>query len=266
VSRLHLLVPGVVEIGDLTTHRADTLAALADLYAYPDPPPADGWVRASMVSTVDGAAAGPDGLSKSIGNEVDRAALSTMRGLADVVLVGAGTVRAERYAVPVPKPEFAEHRARRGMAAMPVMAVVSRSATLTGAVADLFAEPGRAILVTTRTADTTALRARLGDDGVVVAGERDVDVHAAVSALGERGLRRVLLEGGPSLLAAALAQGRVDEICQTITPMAVAGEAPRIAHGPATRVGLRLAHLVMSDSTLLGRWLVHTPGNGSADV
>ena len=266
MTRLQLLVPGAVEIGDLATHRGDTLAALADLYAYPDPLPAEGWVRASMVSTVDGAAAGADGLSKSIGNEVDRAILSTLRGLADVVLVGAGTVRAERYAVPVPKPEFAEQRARRGMAPVPVMAVVSRSGSLSGAVADLFAAPGRAILVTTRTVDTTALRARLGEQSVVVAGERDVDVHAAVAALSDRGLRRVLLEGGPSLLGAALAQGRVDEICQTVSPLAVAGQAPRIAHGPAAEARLRLAHLVVGGSTLLGRWLVHSPGSGPVNV
>ena len=53
MSELRLLLPGPAVVGDLTGDRADALQALADLYAYPDPIPARGWVRANMVATID---------------------------------------------------------------------------------------------------------------------------------------------------------------------------------------------------------------------
>src|SRR4029079_17992653 len=82
---------------------------LKDLYAAPDRP----WLRVNMVATVDGAATGDDGTSRSINNEVDHQVFDLLRELADAVLVGAGTVRAERYAVGR-KPLVVVLRARRG--------------------------------------------------------------------------------------------------------------------------------------------------------
>src|SRR6185436_5671673 len=68
---------------------------LPELYAAPDRP----WLRVNMVATVDGAATGDDGTSRSINNEVDHEVFDLLRELADAVLVGAGKVREERYAV-----------------------------------------------------------------------------------------------------------------------------------------------------------------------
>nr|WP_269329772.1 dihydrofolate reductase family protein [Kineosporia babensis] len=253
---MQLLLPGRAEVGNLTTDPEPTVQALADLYAYPEPVPARGWVRANMVSSLDGSAAGPDGLSGALGGAVDKATFKVLRGLCDVILVGAGTVRAEGYGVPPADPAFAEHRRSRGQRPAPVLAVVTRSGDVPSEVLD-----GSTFVITTAQADLGRLRALAGPDQVIVAGEDDVDVDDAVRVLAGRGHRRVLLEGGPSLLGHALAARRMDELCLTWAPTLLAGGGPRIALGPDVQVTARPAHLIAAEDVLLGRWLVQTVPN-----
>lgn len=257
MSVLRLLLPGTAVVGDLDADRDGAVQALADLYAYPDPLPAGGWVRANMVSTLDGAAAGPDGRSGTIGDRVDRLVLSTLRGLADVVLVGAGTARAEGYGPPRQNRHLVERRADRGQPPAAPLAVMTRSGRMPDATG-LFDHGNAAgtYAVTTAAADLARLEALAGRDHVLVAGDVDVDLPAAVRLLSERGLRRILLEGGPTVLADTVAAGRLDELCLTLSPIMVAGGAPRIAAGPPGWLRLRPAHLIESDGVLLGRWLV----------
>jgi riboflavin-specific deaminase-like protein len=261
VTVLQLLLPGRAEVGNLTTDRDSTLQALADLYAYPDPMPARGWVRANMVSTLDGSASGADGTSSSVSSPVDKATFGVLRGLADVVLVGAGTVRAEGYHAPAPNPAFAERRAATGQRPAPALAIVTRTGRLPSDTG-LFQGTSPTFVVTTAQADLAPLRELAGPDQVIVAGDEDLDVVDALNVLAARGLRRVLLEGGPSLLGSALAAERVDEVCLTWSPILVAGPGPRIAHGPPTKLTARPAHLIAAEDVLLGRWLVqHIPNN-----
>jgi 5-amino-6-(5-phosphoribosylamino)uracil reductase len=255
MSALRMLLPGSAVVGDLDDSRADAVQALADLYAYPEPTPARGWVRASMVSTLDGSATGGDGLSGTIGGAADRAVFMVLRGVTDVVLVGAGTARAEGYRRPPPQPVFADRRRAAGQTDAPALALVTRSGRLPDA-NDLFAAGARSYAVTCANADVGGLRARVGADRVIVAGEDDVDPELAVVQLAGRGLTRILLEGGPSLLGRFEQAGRLDELCLTVAPLLVGGEGPRIAHGGKAGLRLRAAHLVECDGVLLGRWLV----------
>jgi riboflavin biosynthesis pyrimidine reductase len=114
-------------------------------------------------------------------------------------------------------------------------------------------------VVTTSGADLDRLRSLAGAEHVIVSGDEEVDVTDAVGALAARGLRRILLEGGPTLLGAALAAGRVDELCLTWSPLLVGGDGPRVALGPPVRLAARPAHLVAAGDLLLGRWLVQRP-------
>jgi riboflavin biosynthesis pyrimidine reductase len=255
MSVLRMLLPGTAVVGDLATNPADAVQALADLYAYPDPVPAAGWVRANMLSTLDGAVTGCDGRSGSISGPADRAVFSVLRGLADIVLVGAGTVRAEGYRRPAPKDEFAERRAAAGQAPAPRLAIVTTSGHL-GATEATLGGPDGAFVITCADADLDKLRALAGADRVLVAGQDRVDARLAVTHLAARGLRRILLEGGPHLLGDVIAADCLDEICLTFSPLLVAGEGLRVALGPASAMRMRPAHLVESDATLLGRWLV----------
>jgi riboflavin biosynthesis pyrimidine reductase len=255
MSDLRLLLPGPAVVGNLEQHRADALQALADLYAYPDPLPPGGHVRANMVATLDGSARDAAGSSRGISGPTDQAVLGVLRALADVVLVGAGTARTEDYRPLRARPAFTERRAAAGQREAAVVGVVSASGDLDPA-SPLWAPGAASLVLTCEAAPLARLRALAGDERVVVAGEESVDPVRAVAALAERGLRRVLVEGGPTLLGAVAAAGVLDELCLTWSPLVVAGEGPRIAHGAPAGLRLRAAHLLEAGGMLLGRWTV----------
>ncbi|HEX5332393.1 MAG TPA: dihydrofolate reductase family protein [Cellulomonas sp.] len=235
-----------------------TEVSLGALYAHPAPRAArPAWVRANMVATVDGAVTGPDHLSGSINNDADHRVFDVLRAAADVVLIGAGTARAERYrSLRVPD-ALAGGRADRGQSARLELAVVSASGVLPP---ELLASDDLPLVLTVSSSPALpALRARLGADRVIEAGDLTVDPGRALAALAARGLVRVLTEGGPHLLASLLASDAVDELCLTTSPLLVGGPAARILDTAAwldpTRAA-SLAHLLHCDGVLLARWLL----------
>jgi riboflavin-specific deaminase-like protein len=223
---------------------------------WPDPLP---WVRANMVATVDGAARAPDGVSHGISSEADRRVFGRLRGLADVVLAGAGTVRQEGYRPASPKPEFAERRAAAGQAPVPVIAVLTRTLSVDLS-APLFTEGAvRTILITCAASDEGARRRAAEVADVVVAGDADVDLAAALESLRSRGLTRVHCEGGPTLLAQLVAADLLDELLLTVSPLLAGGAysdedpVPRILSGDALPDAPRpmtLHHLLEEDGSL----------------
>lgn len=207
---------------------------LAELYA----PPGSGWLRANMITTLDGSATGPDGRSGTINNDVDHAVFATLRRVADAVVVGAGTARAEGYS-PVQRP----------------LVVVSRSGDVPEGLRG--APQGRVLLATTaESPGLDAARDALGGDQVLVVGDEAVDPRRVRDALAERGLTSLLTEGGPSLLTAFVAAGVVDELCLTLVPRVLGGDHPRLMHGPDVDVPARPTLLLEHGGTLLGRWQI----------
>ncbi|MER6348431.1 pyrimidine reductase family protein [Streptomyces sp. NPDC001595] len=221
-----------------------SLAELAEAYAYPAPRPGEpvAWLRANMVSTLDGAAQ-HDGRSQPISSAADMRIFGTLRALADVVVVGAETVRQEGYRPARARAEFAELREAAGQDPAPAIAVVSASLNLDFTL-PLFTEPLVPTLVLTGAAaapDRIAAAEKAGVR-VVVAGEGvGVEPARAVRALTELGYTRLLTEGGPRLLGQMIAAGVLDELCLTVSPMLTAGDAQRIAGGPGVAVPQQFA-------------------------
>ncbi|MCP3820881.1 pyrimidine reductase family protein [Streptomyces sp. A3M-1-3] len=216
------------------------LDELADAYAYPAGEAH--WLRANMVSTLDGAAQ-HDGRSQQISCDTDMRIFGTLRGLADVVVVGAETVRLEGYRPARAREAFAARREAAGQGPAPAIAVVSASLRLDFAL-PLFASPLVPTLILTGAgapADRIQAAEKAGAQ-VLVAGEgAAVDPARALRALADRGLTRQLTEGGPRLLGQFVAAGVLDELCLTVAPMLTAGDAQRIAGGPAIAVPERFA-------------------------
>jgi riboflavin biosynthesis pyrimidine reductase len=226
---------------------------LPALYAYPDGP----WLRANMVSSVDGAAT-LAGASAGLSSDADRRVFALLRALSDVILAGAATARQERYKPARPREHWGDLRA--GRPPTPPIAVVSARLDLDPA-APLIADApphARTIVITTAQApaDRRAELARNAD--VIVAGDETVDLKAAVGALTERGHRHLLAEGGPHLLAQLVEAGLMDELCLTIGPLMAGPGASRIVAGAlptAQPLPLTLAHVLEDDSFLLCRYI-----------
>jgi riboflavin biosynthesis pyrimidine reductase len=226
-------------------------AGLARLYAYPRPD----WLRANMVASADGAGSF-EGLSGGLSSAADRRLFALLRALCDVVLVGAGTARAEGYRPARRRPELAS--LRTGRTATPPIALVSRALDLDlGATLFTDAPPdARTIVITCATspAGVRAEAARVAD--VIVAGEGAVDLELALGVLRERGLGRVLCEGGPQLLGYLTAAGLLNELCLTVSPLVAGPGATRITAGepfPARR--MTLAHVLCDEGSLFCRYL-----------
>jgi riboflavin biosynthesis pyrimidine reductase len=239
---------------------------LAGLYAYPaSAAPRRPLVRASMIASADGAA-DLDGRSGGLGGPADRLLLQVQRSLADVVLVGAGTARAEKYRPARQAPGLAG--LRRGRPPTPPIAVLSASLDLDPD-APLLAQapPDARTIVLTSQAAPASRRAAVGRHAdVIVAGADRVSASQAIGALGRLGHARILTEGGPSLLAQIAATGELDELCLTISPVLAGGQARRILAGgpagglpPALPASLRLAHVLADGAYLFCRY-VRQPG------
>jgi riboflavin biosynthesis pyrimidine reductase len=239
-------------------------AGLAALYAYDPPRRGESTVRANMVASLDGAAWGPDERSGSINDAADWRVFRVLRALADVVLVGAGTARAEGYTA-LDRPRGLEH-----LHAAPLeLAVVTRS----GAVPERLVGTDRPPFVLTGPDGASRARGDVPPDRVLVVGAgTDLDLAAGLAELARRGLTRVLAEGGPTLLGDLLAADLVDELCVTTTPRLVGPGPGRIVAGgraaPKSGAGAtpprdaRLVHLLHAPQdrddgpggTTLARW------------
>jgi riboflavin biosynthesis pyrimidine reductase len=224
---------------------------LTEAYAYP----LDGasWVRANMVSAVDGAAT-VDGRSEGLSTPGDKLVFGVLRGLADAVVVGAGTARAEGYRALRAKPEHASLRESLGQQPAPVLVLVSGRLDL-DPTAPLFHGGEQRTVVVTSAASDAGSRDRLADVAdILVTGEDRVDIVTALAHLVARGLTRVLCEGGPHLLADVAAAGCLDELCVTVVPRLAGGEGPRILVGAPIGTSLALAHLLEEDGALFARY------------
>ena len=221
-----------------------------------DPHPDRPWLMLNMVTTTDGATS-TGGVSGGLSSPEDREVFAAIRAVADVILVGAETVRRENYGPPKARPEVAEGRPSRNQAPRPRLAVVSRSLDLDFA-APLFDDHPPPMLFTVADppadrlarAETVAAVHRLGADRV--------DLAEVLGQIGQEGARVVLAEGGPSVNAQLLATGLLDEMCWTISPMLAGGDTPRMAQGAPPRLDrLRLVRVLAHGHTLFLRYLTH---------
>ena len=253
-------VPDAIHFTALSAAGAGEITDLVQLYTYPaalDAP----WIRVNFITSLDGAVS-VDGRSGALGRPSDATVYSILRDLADVVVVGAGTARAENYG-------GARTDSRRRMrlhhhglggsrdGAPPPIAVVTASAALDPQ-CRLFTDTTRPPLILTTAAADGDRKRILADTGaeVVEAGESTVTAADLRRVLAERGLLRVLCEGGPALFGELIGANAVDELCLTVSPLLVGGTAGRIAVSPnALPTPMCLRHALLDDDgTVLTRW------------
>jgi riboflavin biosynthesis pyrimidine reductase len=239
--------PGTADLGE---------DDLLEAYRVDPPEPDRVHVRVGFVASADGAVE-LDGHSEGLSGPADKRVFHLLRGLADVVLVGAGTARREGYGPVRLTPEVRDRRRSAGQLPVPPLAVVTARLDL-DLDAPMFTDASvRTIVVTSGSGDPgrRAAAARVAD--VVIAGDDRVSVEPALTALAERGLGRVLCEGGPTLVGDLVAADRVDELCLTVAPLlAGGGPTARVSTGaPSVPRGLRLAQVLEEEGNLSLRYL-----------
>jgi riboflavin-specific deaminase-like protein len=205
------------------------------------------FVVTNFVLTLDGRAT-IGGRSGPIGSDADTEMLVGLRTLVDAVMIGAGTMRVERYGRPLGDPEKRARRERARLSQDPLMVIVSGRLDLPWD-APLFTDPGGRVLVfTSSEAEPPETEASVR----VVRHEGAVDLGAALAHLrAERGVRALLCEGGPRLHAQLIAAGLVDELFVTHAPKLAGGVGPGLVTG-----------LDEGERQLELAWLLHEPETG----
>lgn len=207
-------------------------------------------VAMNFAATVDGRAT-IGGVSGPIGSATDTEMLARLRTRFDAVMIGAGTMRAERYGRVVADQEQRERRERLGLPHDPLMVIVSGRLDLPWD-APLFTDGGGRVLIFTASEEQppqTATPVR------VVRHEGGVDLAAALAHLrGERGIRALICEGGPRLHSQLQAGGLVDELFLTIAPK-LTGAGPSILEGELSeQARLELTWLLEQEGELFARY------------
>jgi riboflavin-specific deaminase-like protein len=227
-----------------------------DLIALYDTDRARSWLRVNLASSLDGAVTAADGFSAGLSGEADKRVFGILRMLCDALLVGAGTLRHERYGPVRLDAARREWRRAHGRAEYPTLVVISRSLDLDPEQPAFTEAPVRPIVLTTDMSAPQRREALSAVAHVLVYGETDVDLAAALDVLRLMGYRDVLCEGGPHVLGALTAADLVDELCITFAPLLVGPGPGRITSGgpPSEPRGLALRHVLGAGGTLLLRY------------
>ncbi len=207
-------------------------------------------VAVNFAATVYGRAT-INGVSGPIGSSTDTEMLSGLRTRFDAVMIGAGTMRAERYGRLAGKQETRDRRERLGLPPDPLMVIVSGRLDLPWD-ASLFTDGGRVLIFTASEAEPPATATPVQ----VVRHDGFVNLAEALRQLRqEQGVRALLCEGGPGLHAELEGGGAVDDLFLTIAPKLSGGEAPRIVEGELpSPTELELAWLLEEDGELFARY------------
>jgi len=209
------------------------------------------YVVLNMVTSIDGRAA-LEGATRGLGGEADRVIFHHLRTQADAIMVGAGTVRVERYGRATKSDELRAKREREGLEPDPLTVIVSGRLNLPADLPILQEPEARVVVATAADHEIDGVRARVtyirtGDDlPLLLARLRE-----------EHDVRSVLCEGGPTLNSYLLAAGAIDELFHCTSPQIVGGGAePGMVEGRPLLEPARaeLVWLYAGEGDLFARW------------
>lgn len=232
------LIPRPESTADLTTllERSDRTA-----------PPGRPWIMANMVASVDGAYS-LSGVSGALSSAADREIFHTLRAAADVILVAAGTTRAEKYRRPSTTEALLPARRAAGLADAPRLVVISRSLSIPADQPFLVGDGPEPLVMHPASSDTSHV-----PDGVELraVGSDSVDLVEAMHSLGEDGAMVVLCEGGPTLLGQLQSLDLLDELFLSVSPVLAGGDRTGIlGHADEHPVPQRLHRLWEAEDSL----------------
>ncbi|HEX8854143.1 MAG TPA: dihydrofolate reductase family protein [Thermoleophilaceae bacterium] len=211
------------------------------------------YLALNMVSTADGKAA-VEGRTRAISSDIDRDIFHQLRTQFDAVMVGAGTVRTERYGPITKTPELREKRRHEGVREEALAVIVSGSLNLPEDVPLLQDRDSQVVILTQSEGELEGVKAQVS----YLRSPGTLDMRPLVEQLrSEYGVRSVLCEGGPTLNASLIPYGLVDELFLTLAPSIAGGaNALTIVAGmplPELR-GLQLLSVLRAEDELFLRY------------
>lgn len=229
-------------------------AGLLAAYAFP----ASKALRVNFATSIDGAVT-IAGYSAGLGGPGDKRVFDLLRTICDALMVGAGTLRHEGYGPMRLDERHRDLRRQQGRQIDPTLVVVSHRLALDSGHPMFTEAPVRPIILTNGHSPSERRKALSAVADVLVCGDAEVDLRAAVTALAERGYPQLLNEGGPHLLGALTAADLVDEMCLTVSPKLAGPGSGRITAGPASPTRrLTLTQILTAGDELLLRYARRT--------
>lgn len=210
------------------------------------------FVRFNFVSSIDGSAQ-VDGRSAGLGSQADQRIFALLRRLADVIVVGAGTVRAEGYEGSLVSDEDREWRTSHGLRAHPTLAVISAGLHLEPS-DEIFTQSPVPVIVFTSVELTDELIRSYGENVRLVQVEKrdgGCDPAQIVAYLDEQALSFIHCEGGPRIFGQFASAGAVDSTCVSYSPVLVAGEGKRISEHEKETLQQFSLHSLFEDDDML---------------
>ncbi|MEO8528738.1 MAG: dihydrofolate reductase family protein [Pseudolysinimonas sp.] len=231
-----MIIRPLLPTGDpIDTSSPDARQQIAAFY------PAPG-LRVNLVASVDGGTSDAAGTSAGLTEGADRVILGAIRSVSDTVLIGAATLRAEGDLVP-----RSAH-----------LTVLTTTGDFTGAVVRPDIEPGRILVVgPAKVEDRARATFNAPFEYFALDGDRAVPLAVMLTALRDRGLTKIVCEGGPRLAGQLLAAGLVDELCLTTVPRLLGNASALFGGATGGSRNLELVQVLTDDGgSLYGRWQV----------
>ena len=236
--------------------RQDFGALVEQLLRNPPGTAARPYLACNLISTLDGRAT-LGGSTERLGFHTDARVVMRLRTFADVVVIGAGTMRVERYDRIVPVPRLRAYRAQIGLPDDPLTVIVTDSMDLPWS-AGMFTDGNGEVLLATSSSlspPSTATRVE------TLRFPGGVDLSALLDTLAaERGARAVLCEGGPTVLNGMIEAGIADDLFLTLNPVLTGDGERGLLRGPLrSPVPAELAWALEADGELFTRWRLGRP-------
>ena len=185
-----------------------------------------------LATSLDGKIAEKEGAAPNFTSRFDREKLFRLRAESDALLVGANTVRQEELAPLIRTPELAAARAAQGKPPHPAVAILTRSLNLPWESRYFSARQQDMFILTERVDEATRARLEALDLAWFASGSEDA-LRFGLARMYEAGIRRVLAEGGGTMVHALLSRGLVDRFYLTLAPVVLGGiDAPSLCRGP----------------------------------
>jgi len=210
------------------------------------------YVRFNFVSSLDGSAQ-VGGVSAALGSAADQRLFKLLRRQASVVLVGAGTVRAEGYDGPLVDPESQIWREANGLGRHPALAILSNGLNISPTSAVVRNSPAPILLFTAVNVDPQTARHYPQHVQLIQVPQFNGLISAThvVQELTERGLECIHAEGGPTIFGQFIDQQMVDSLCLSISPQLIGGQGARIASGTGEHPQALQLHSVLHEEGML---------------